>query len=81
VLPTEISDLLNRAAIDSDPEIARFASGALYQLMMWTRRLAEAPPEIRPEAELRDRKEQPPGREYPAGCVSFQRHLRKKGAL
>ncbi|MFV2073885.1 MAG: hypothetical protein ACC742_14705, partial [Thermoanaerobaculales bacterium] len=54
VLPPDISDLLNRAAIDSDPEIARFASNALYQFKLRARRLAEQPPETRPEAELQE---------------------------
>ena len=44
VPPQEISDLLERAARDSDPEIARFASNALYQLEMWAQHLAEQPP-------------------------------------
>jgi len=54
VLPQEISDLLGAAARDSDPEIARFVSDALYQLEMRARRLAEQPPETRPEAELQE---------------------------
>ena len=52
VPPQEISDLLERVARDSDLEIARFVSDALYQLEMRAQRLAEQPPETRPEAEL-----------------------------
>ena len=54
VPPQEISDLLGAAARDSDLEIASFASDALYQLEMRARRLAERPPETRPEAELQE---------------------------
>ena len=54
VPPQEISDLLERAARDSDLEIARFVSDAIYQLEMRAQRLAEQPPETRPEAELQE---------------------------
>jgi HEAT repeat protein len=54
VVPMEISDLLEAAAHDPDPDIARFASSALYQVEMWARWLAEQPPETRSEAELRE---------------------------
>jgi hypothetical protein len=53
-LPDEISDLLHRAARDPDPEIARFASDALYQFEMRAQRLADARPEVRPDAELQE---------------------------
>jgi len=52
-LPQEISDLLGAAALNRDPEIARLASDALYQLELRSKRLAEQPPETRPDDELR----------------------------
>jgi hypothetical protein len=51
VPPMEISDLLGATARDSDPEIARFASNAFYQVEMRARRLAEEPSEIGAESE------------------------------
>jgi len=53
-LSQEISDLLGATARDRDPEIARFAFDALYQLEMRAQHLAEQPPESRPEAELQE---------------------------
>ncbi len=67
VVPMEISNLLEAAAHDPDPEIARFASSALYQVEMWERGRAEQPPETRPEAELME--------------IAKQRELEEIGAI